>query len=169
MIMAEIRLRAPEPEDVDRLYIWENDPEGGLHGHWAHAPLSRFQIWEYVNNYDADPSTSGAVRMMIESGAETLGTVDLYDIDLYNRRASVGIYIDHNCRGKGIGSSAIDAIETYAADMLGLHTLLAYCVCENSLSCHVFESHGFMPAGILKDNVRIGRRYCDVEILQKVL
>ena len=59
MTIDHIYLRAPEPEDVDRLFLWENDSEDGLHGHWARAPLSRFQIWEYVNSYDANPYNPG--------------------------------------------------------------------------------------------------------------
>ncbi|MDE6165307.1 MAG: GNAT family N-acetyltransferase [Muribaculaceae bacterium] len=164
-----IKLRAPEPDDVDRLYMWENDAEGGLHGHWAHAPLSRFQIWEYVNNYDANPATAGAVRMMVIAGDETVGTVDLYDMDLYNRRASVGIYIDPKRRGKGIGQSALEAIERYACDTLGLHTLVAYCLSVNKVGCRAFEAQDYVLSGVMKECARFGNRYHDINVYVKIL
>lgn len=164
-----IKLRAPEPDDVDRLYMWENDPEGGLHGHWAHAPLSRFQIWEYVNNYDANPATAGAVRMMVTADGEAVGTVDLYDIDLYNRRASVGIYIDARYRGKGTGRASLEAIGRYAADTLGLHTLAAYCLSENKASCRAFEAQGYALSGVMKECARTGGRYHDIKVYVKIL
>lgn len=164
-----IKLRAPEPDDVDRLYMWENDPEGGLHGHWAHAPLSRFQIWEYVNNYDANPATAGAVRMMVTADGEAVGTVDLYDIDLYNRRASVGIYIDAGYRGKGAGRASLEAISRYAADTLGLHTLAAYCLSENQASCRAFEAQGYALSGVMKECARLASRYHDINVYVKIL
>lgn len=65
MERGEVRLRALEPEDVDRLYIWENDrdmwPFGG-----TRAPLSRHQLWEYATNYDANPFAAGQLRLIIE-------------------------------------------------------------------------------------------------------
>lgn len=65
MEIGEVRLRALEPEDVDRLYIWENDrdmwPFGG-----TRAPLSRHQLWEYATNYDANPFAAGQLRLIIE-------------------------------------------------------------------------------------------------------
>lgn len=65
MERGEVRLRALEPEDVDRLYIWENDrdmwPFGG-----TSAPLSRHQLWEYATNYDANPFAAGQLRLIIE-------------------------------------------------------------------------------------------------------
>ena len=61
----EVRLRALEPEDVYRMYIWENDP-----GMWpfggTRAPLSRHQLWEYATNYDANPFAAGQLRLIIE-------------------------------------------------------------------------------------------------------
>lgn len=167
--MNDIRLRAPEPEDVDRLYQWENDKDGGLHGHWARAPLSRFQIWEYINTYDADPMTRGEVRMMIQRGDDIVGTVDLYDIDLYNRRASVGIYVDRQYRGRGIGDSAVEAIESYAVNKLGLHTLSAFSLIENAGGCCLFERRGYMHVGILKESIRVDKAYHDVAIFAKIL
>lgn len=68
MERGEVRLRALEPEDVDRLYIWENDrdmwPFGG-----TRAPLSRHQLWEYATNYDANPFAAGQLRLIIELAA----------------------------------------------------------------------------------------------------
>lgn len=169
MTIDHIYLRAPEPEDVDRLFLWENDSEDGLHGHWARAPLSRFQIWEYVNSYDANPTTQDGLRLMVVCGGETVGTVDLYDIDLYNRHASIGIYISRQWRGKGIGKLTIESVETYASGKLGLHSLSAYCIGDNVVSHRLFEVAGFEIAGRLKENVRIGKRYHDMDIFNEIL
>ena len=44
---AIIRLRAPEPEDLELLYKWENDTSLWLAGN-TRAPYSRFQLKQYI-------------------------------------------------------------------------------------------------------------------------
>lgn len=70
-----VHLRALEPSDVDRLYIWENNPDMWRYG-FSPAPLSRHQIWEYVEKYDANPLAQGQLRLMIDTGNDTVGTLD---------------------------------------------------------------------------------------------
>ena len=77
----DLRLRAPEPDDVDRMYIWENDPDMWRYG-YSPAPLSRHQIWEYVDTYDADPLSHPELRLMIQTASDTVGSVDLYNLSL---------------------------------------------------------------------------------------
>lgn len=161
----EINLRAPEPDDVDRLYAWENDAEGGLHGHWAHAPLSRFQIWEYVDTYSADPAAQGGVRMIAERSGEAIGTADLYDLDLYNRRAWVGIYIARDKRGGGAATEVLQLLMDYAFNRLGLHALYATCLVENVAACRLFESAGFAQCGIMPDFALVDGRFRDAALL----
>lgn len=48
-----VSLRALEPEDADKLYLWENDTRLWNVG-CATAPFSRKQLEEYICNYDAD-------------------------------------------------------------------------------------------------------------------
>lgn len=77
-----IYLRAPEEADVDKIFLWEND-RGMWESSPAAAPVSRLQVWQYVQNYDADPLRAGELRMMAidrDSGA-TVGHADLFEID----------------------------------------------------------------------------------------
>lgn len=118
-----IRLRAVEPDDVDVLYAWENDP-----AIWAVSgttePFSREQILRFVERQleGRDLFRSGQLRLMIEArgaakkdtreagkkdtreeaarepeGASacfsTVGTVDLFEYDPLHGRAGLGILI----------------------------------------------------------------------------
>lgn len=164
----QIRLRALEPSDADRLYIWENDPEMRLHGSAA-APWSRHQLWEYATNYDADPIRSGQLRLVIErtEGNEAVGCIDLYDIDSRNRHAFVGIMIAREHRQKGYAREAMLQIADYCTCSLGLHSLAATVAADNTPSLKLFASCGFSRRGTLYNWLRIGSgNYADAVILQ---
>ncbi|MDE6528310.1 MAG: GNAT family N-acetyltransferase [Muribaculaceae bacterium] len=179
-----ICLRALEPGDVDRLYLWENDPEMRRHGA-ATAPWSRHQLWEYANNYDADPLRSGQLRLMIEKRGKPLhqdsrgngspnqaenvavGCVDLYDIDTRNRHAFVGIMIAREHRRNGYASEAMLQLADYCLTSLGLHSLVAVVAADNTPSIRLFTRCGFTLRGTLAHWLRLRPGvYSDAAILQ---
>lgn len=146
---AAISLRAIEPSDIDRLYLWENDPEM-LGCGISSAPYSRHQLWEYVNSYDADPLRCGQLRLMITADGEAVGSIDLYDIDTRNSRASVGIMICPAQRRKGIATEAISLIASYVRDTLHLHQLTATVSADNAPSIRLFTRAGFTHTATLR-------------------
>lgn len=151
-----IRLRALEPEDVDRVYLWENLPGMREYGGVV-APLSRHQIWEYAMNYDANPLASGQLRLIVEvrrpseSEGEGVyvpcGMIDLYDIDARNRRGMVGIMIAPQFRGLGIGAGALAELERYCAGALALRELGAEVATDNEVSAALFRGAGYSEVG----------------------
>lgn len=167
----KIILRAPEPSDVDALYLWENDRSLWLHGR-TRAPLSRHQLWQYVDSYSADPLSEGQVRFMIaeaESG-ETIGTIDLSDIDTKNRRAEVGIFIIPRQRRSGFASRALRLIADYCRFELGLHQLWATASASNIASRKLFETAGFVVTGRLRSWIRVtSTSYSDAYLMQLLL
>ena len=144
-----ISLRAIEPSDIDRLYLWENDPEM-LGCGISSAPYSRHQLWEYVNNYDADPLHCGQLRLMITADGEAVGSIDLYDIDTRNSRASVGIMISAAHRQKGFAAKALSLIIAYVRDTLHLHQLTATVSADNNPSIRLFTRAGFSHTATLR-------------------
>lgn len=165
MEAVEIKLRAPEPEDIDRLFIWENDrPEA------VSAPLSRHNIWEYVTNYNADIFESGTLRLMIADKVtgDTVGHADLYDFNAVDRRAGIAIYVSEPCRRRGYGIAALNELVSYASTTLGMHQLWAHIAIDNEASRALFVRAGFKPAGRLRSWLRRGLTYTDVLIFQRL-
>lgn len=160
----EIRLRAPEPGDLDLLYLWENDPFISRYGS-AVAPFSRAMLWEYISNYDADPFHAGQLRLMVESDGETVGCVDLYDIDGKNRRAFVGIVIDAAHRGRGIGHAALEQLWEYSSETLNLHQIAAVVPVLNVRSTQLFCFAGYKEIALLPQWVRLGREFADARLM----
>lgn len=148
-----IILRAPEPSDLDCLYIWENTPEIRRHG-CMHAPLSRHQLWEYIQTYDANPLRSGQLRLMVIAGDRPVGAVDLYDVDPCNRNALVGIMIAPEFQRRGYGQMALDLLSDYCRADLGLNQLAAVVSGENIASVALFQSAGFTECGCFRNWLR---------------
>lgn len=143
----QVKLRAVEPEDVDRLYILENDQAIWPFGS-NQAPLSHHQLWEYANNYDANPFSSGQLRLIIASADNNIcGIVDLYDIDARNSRAMVGIMIAPEFRNRQLATDALRQLSEYSRNILGLSLLAADIPADNEPSLKLFSRCGYQNIG----------------------
>lgn len=161
----KIILRAPEPDDVDRLYIWENDrPEA------VSAPVSRLIVWNYVNNYNADVFSMQELRLVIveRQSGEAIGCIDLYDFCPADMRGGVSVYIAENFRGQGMASEALSLFEKYCRGKIGMHQLWAHIAEDNKASRALFAGAGYKPAGRLRSWIRRGSSYIDVMVVQKL-
>lgn len=159
-----ITLRPPEPADVDSLYLWENDrPEA------ESAPVSRLNLWEYVNNYDGDLYTARQTRFIIvdRSDGAAVGNIDIYDFDPANRRGAVAVYVIPGRRRRGTATAALTLLCDYAAAN-GLHQLWVHIAADNKPSLSLFTSAGFKPSGRLRSWLRQKNGFCDVIVMQKL-
>jgi diamine N-acetyltransferase len=165
-----IRLRAPEPEDLDILYKWENDTEV-----WEHSstlvPFSRFTLRQHIENAGNDIYETHQLRLIVVSVEDDkpIGVIDLFEFDPHNRRAGVGILIDEHFRRRGLASMALDLFREYAFSQLGLQQLHAVVILRNDASIKLFESCGYIRSGLLKKWLRVLDGYEDVVLFQCML
>ncbi len=146
-----VSLRAPEPEDLALLYIWENDPEVWLVSNTL-APFSRFELKGYLESTKRDLYEARQLRLMIDltrcEPSKTVGTIDLFDFEPLHNRAGVGILIaDSADRGKGYASAALDLLIYYVFNHLSLHQLFCNISVDNKKSLTLFENKGFVITG----------------------
>ena len=160
-----IRLRAPEPEDLDKLYSWENDASLWEMGSTL-SPYSRYVLKQYIADAGHDIYDHKQLRLIIElkESGITVGTIDLYDFDPHHRRAGVGILIDATYQRKGYAKSALKLLMHYAFSFIKIHQLYACIPITNTPSLHLFEQCGFETMGILKDWLFTTNGYTDVRI-----
>lgn len=168
----KLRLRAPEPEDIDLLYKWENDTRVWRVSN-TFAPFSRFQLEEFVMNSRQDIFSARQVRLMIDKfvPAEektTIGSIDLFDFDPFHLRAGVGILIREEFRNEGYAKEALEILIRYAFTLLQLHQLYCNISAENTISCSLFESLGFVNCGIKREWINQGERWQDEIMLQLI-
>lgn len=162
-------LRAVEPDDLDFLYLREND-SSAWHDGATTAPLSRSLLSRYIDHYTADIYTDRQLRLIAEccGNKQRIGIADLYDFDPTHSRAGVGIYIDPDYRRQGYGTDVLALLCEYAFGMLGMHQLFAVARTDNKASIALFTACGFDRQSLLHDWVRNGDRYCDALLMQCV-
>lgn len=163
-----LMLRAVEPTDLDVLYRWENDEEL-WHTSATITPFSRKQLWDYIENYDGDIFRTHQLRLMIEEVAtnKTVGTLDLFDFDPVNSRASVGILIDREFQGQSYGKMALNILEGYCRKHISLNQLVATVSIDNEPSLALFRSLNYREVGVMKWWLKRGHQYIDAMLFQK--
>ena len=158
-----IKLRKIEPEDLPFLYQWENDASAWADGS-NHNPLSQQDLRDYIASTTGDIYRDGQLRLIIENqlanAAEnhqspitnhqspfaTLGCIDLFDLDIRNRRAALGMYISPEYRGQGVGKAALELLEDYAFNHLNLRVLYAVIATNNAACSALYRAAGYTPS-----------------------
>lgn len=168
-----IQLRAPEPEDLDVLYAWENDPDNWIYGNTL-TPFSRYILKKFIENAHLDIFEAKQARLMIDitENPETytpVGAIDLFDFDPQNQRAGVGIIIgDKIRRNKGIAGNALELLIEYSFQILKLKQLYCNISEDNLASIRLFQSKGFVVTGKKKDWIKTNNGFKDELFLQLI-
>lgn len=163
-----LTLRAPEPDDLDSLYLLENDPRTWLDGATL-APLSRKQLWDYITTYDGDIFSAGQLRLVITLDGEMAGVIDMYDYDKIARRAYLGVIVKEQYRGSRVASRALALMVDYARQRLDMRQLAAIVRSGNQASERLFASAGFSRTGCFPRWLRTSTGWADALHFQKDL
>ena len=166
-----ISLRAPELEDLDLLFIWENEPSiwqvsGTL------TPFSRYILKQYLEHAGKDIYEAKQLRLMIQlkSNHRPVGAVDLFNFDPHHHRAGIGILIaEPSDRRQGYAREALETVIAYCFDVLHLHQVYCNIAAGNSASIKLFEEAGFEECGRKKEWLFDGSKYEDELLYQKML
>lgn len=166
----KIWLRAPESADIDLLFEWENDPSFWLITQ-TQSPFSRDLLEEYLFHADKDLYEYRQMRLMIEviDDAKTIGNVDFFEFDPFNKRVGVGICIaDLESRGKGYAKDALEIALQYAFEQFQLEQVFCNVLSNNDSSLALFKNSGFEEVGVKKRWIREGDQWHDEILLQRL-
>lgn len=162
-----IYLRALEPEDLDFLFEVENDVKN-----WevstTQKPFSRKDLKDYLLNSSKDIYEVKQLRLVIErkSDNKSVGLIDLFDFDPYNKRAGLGILIKEEFQHMGFASSSIELFNDYAFRYVDLNQIYAHVPANNNASVALFTKMGFVKSGNLKNWLKTEEGFTDVMIFQ---
>ena len=162
-----IRLRAVEPEDLDLLYVWENNPLLWEVGN-TRNPYSRYVLKQYIIDSDKDIYENKQLRLMIvqiKTGL-TIGTVDLFDFDIHNSRIALGLYVDAAFQGNGFAKSSLHLVEEYVFNCLKINQLYSHIAESNNASRTMFEQENYEANGILKNWIKTAIGYENILVFQ---
>jgi len=167
--MSKIKLRAIEPEDLDLLYLIENDTRLWNVG-MTNVPYSRYTLHDYIATSSDDIYADRQVRMIIENEAgQTVGIADLTNFSPQHLRAETGIVILDKERCKGYATAALHEACDYAQRVLHLHQLYAVVAVSNRAAQSLYEKAGFQHQITLKDWLYDGKKYEDALLMQRFL
>ncbi|MEZ4786847.1 MAG: GNAT family protein [Flavobacterium haoranii] len=165
-----IFLRALEPEDLEFIYLIENDESIWEVSH-TQTPYSKFLIRQYLENAHQDIYEAKQLRLAIckKDTFQAIGLIDLFDYDPQNSRAGIGILIHtESYKNKGIGTEALDLLIKYSFSNLQLHQLYANISTDNEASLQLFTKFGFQKIGVKKQWNKINNQYKDEILFQLI-
>lgn len=156
-------LRPLEVADADALYAAHSDPE--THHFWgspAHTSLEETRA--YTAETIAIPNSQ--CWAITENGGEALGRVALFK--LREGVGEFGIIMRREATGRGLASKAVQLVEDYAFNTLGMHRLTADIDPDNNASMSLFLRAGFQREGVLRGNWKTHLGIRDSVIMGKV-
>lgn len=159
-----LRLRALEESDLNLLYDWENDSNNWLYTSTL-MPYSKHTLLEYIRNCQTDIFALETLKLVIElTDGTAVGTLDVFNIDHFNGRAELGVFVDSKYRGHGYATVAYNLFKDYAFGYLGWVNLYSIVPITNSPMHAVMHRTGFISSGTLKKWIKVSREHEDAVI-----
>lgn len=164
-----IAFRAPEPEDLDLFYRWENDATLWKYGSTP-APVSRFLLRDYLKLEGEDLYSKRQQKMVVllKASGEPIGTIDLFDFDPYHNRAAIGMMIDSSFQGQGYAYETVQLLVEYAFSYLHIHQLYVEIPTSNVPCYRLFSKLNFHLCTTLKEWIRGENGYEDLYLMQLI-
>ena len=144
-------LRAAEPEDLDLMYLIENDTDLWAVGR-SNVPYSRFALRQFIEQTNNDINSDGQVRLVIalNENRNAIGFVDLQNYDVRHRRAEVGIVLLPEWQHQGFANEVLGILGRYASKHLFIHQLYALVSVDNVAAQTLFANAGYKRTAILQ-------------------
>jgi RimJ/RimL family protein N-acetyltransferase len=158
-----VYLRAAEPEDIPLFVTWMTDHRTTRTLGLA-APISRASEEQWFERMLADQGKGGYhfVVCLLEDD-RPIGTIGLFDMDLRNGSAGLGISIGApEDRGRGHGSDALRALVAFGFGMLRLERIWLDVYEMNPGARRLYERVGFVHEGTLRRAVFREGEFLDV-------
>jgi RimJ/RimL family protein N-acetyltransferase len=160
-----VRLRPPEPRDLERIFAWYNDPE-------IVAPFDRFSVdafEEFARSVEAAPKdpVSLAPRFVVETKVpeELVGVVGHYRPHPVLQFVDVWYVLGRReARGRGLGHEAVGLLVDHLFETEPVERLGATCDLENVPSARLLEGLGFRREGTLRSALFHHGRWHDVHV-----
>lgn len=165
-----IMLRAAEPEDLDLMYLIENDTDLWAVGR-SNVPYSRFALRQFIEQTNNDINSDGQVRLVIalNENRNAIGFVDLQNYDVRHRRAEVGIVLLPEWQHQGFANEVLGILGRYASKHLFIHQLYALVSVDNVAAQTLFANAGYKRTAILQHWLSNGEEWQDAMVYQKIL
>jgi len=150
MKCGRVMLRPLEKRDMELLRSLLNDPDiaGSMIDHSFPVSADMQQEW-----FEKNVPYEKAHRFMIEADGATVGTIVFSKIDTANKSGQVGYKVARAFQGRSYATCALQAMQRYLFDDVGIECIIAYHFKSNISSRRVLEKAGFRYEGIRRKHV----------------
>jgi diamine N-acetyltransferase len=159
-------LRADERSDIPNFVRWLNDSETASFLSFR-APMSEAmeQQW-FTQMVERQGKDSYHFVMCRLDDEQPFGTISLFNIDLVNGSAGIGIAIgEKNLWGQGLGTDAMNALLDFGFGHLRLERLWLHVYDYNVRGRRSYEKSGFILEGTERHAVYVRGRHHDVNVM----
>lgn len=141
-----IALRALERSDLELIHQLNNNRN--IMSYWFEEPYESFD--ELTDLYNEHIHDNTERRFIAEdNNKNSIGLVELIEIDYIHRKAEFGIIIAPNHQGKGLARIIIKSALNYAFTILNLNKVYLIVAEENHRAIHLYRESGFIEEGHL--------------------
>ncbi|KSU81118.1 Protein N-acetyltransferase, RimJ/RimL family [Fictibacillus enclensis] len=151
-----VKLRSFETADIRELHRWSNDSRSILMV--GRTPLTYEQVLQEVEG----KRRNNDLLLGIENEEQQLvGWVFLKDIDHGHGRASIGILLAPEARGKGYGKIAMEQMIDVGFKQLRLNKIYLTTRGTNEQAIGLYKKIGFTVEGKLRQHAYVDGQYLD--------
>jgi RimJ/RimL family protein N-acetyltransferase len=164
----QVVLRAWIPEDLPALQALRNDVplQRQLMAQPKGSSLEQVRAWLTTRSQTAD-----ALFFVVAErpSNQTLGYVQLLDIDLFHGNGRLGICLAPQAQGRGYGGQTLTLLEAYVREVFGLRKIVLEVLASNDGAIRLYLRHNYREVGRWQRHFRQGDDYADVVIMEKLL
>lgn len=157
-----IKLTPLEESDVELLFAWQNDSNLRDLTMGFRFPVQKETVKEWIKN-QREQNGKSSVVFAIRQNELLVGTIQLRNIDPYQRKALLGIYIgDSKKRNTGLGFVSCALVIDYAFRGLDIRKIGLEVLSINQNAINLYEKLGFKKEGTKINEYFLDGQYLDV-------
>lgn len=163
-----VRLRGWQESDLEVITEMRNDLAlqsqllGRARG--SNAP----QVRQWLQDRSADPH---GLLLIVASRDDdrTLGYLQLSGISGIDRRAELGICLQAQAQGRGVGREVLTLVQPYLRDVWALRKVSLRVRSDNAQAIACYERVGFERCGLLRQHVHAEGTFRDIVLMDLFL
>lgn len=158
-------LRALEQSDLERCYVWMNDPIV-VRTLKSRYPIPFESEAEWLEQAARSSSTERHFAIERKDSRTHIGNASIHAIDWVSRAAAFGLFIgDAASWNRGFGTDAVRTLVRFAFEEMNLQKLKIHVFDYNERAKHVLSAIGFQQEGKLAREFYREGKYHDIVVL----
>ncbi|MBY6178541.1 GNAT family N-acetyltransferase [Staphylococcaceae bacterium DP2N0-1] len=154
-------IRALEKTDLQYLHNLNN--EYSIMSYWFEEPYQ--SLSELESLYQKHILDESERRFVIEEVQQSIGVVELLEINFIHRTCEVLIIVDPQFANRGYAKKAFKMAVDYAFLVLNMHKVYLYVDVSNEKVVHIYKSNNFEIEGKLKEHFYTRGDYRDCYVM----